>query len=215
MNVDLKNLQNQLIEKHNQFIERKHYEKLLKIENIDNISKEELLFKFITYINKILNASVSKITYDTTLNVVINPKRLIHRIAPIMFPACIFKFGDNYEVATIVEVYEKWSDTSLAEWIFIPCCQNSPFYQKILELNKNKKQNIYYATNRDNKKEIYRPPYIRQQQNIVKSNNTQKSQIKPKFSSIKPALIDYKKLTNNETIIEYQMNLIKELYKFF
>lgn len=211
-NFDLKTLQNQLVEKHNQFIEHKHYEALLKIENIDDISKEELLSKFITYINKILNASVSKTIYDTNFDVIINPRRLIHRLAPIMFPACIFKFGDRYEVATIVEVYEKWSDTSIADWIFIPCHQNSPFYQKILELNKNKKQNIYYACG---KKDIYKPPHVRQPQKFVKPINVQKQQIKPKFPSIKPAMIDYKKLTNHETIIEYQMNLIKELYKFF
>ena len=208
-NFDLKTLQNQLVEKHNQFIEHKHYEALLKIENIDDISKEELLSKFITYINKILNASVSKTIYD--LNSLYRSSKE-DRLAPIMFPACIFKFGDRYEVATIVEVYEKWSDTSIADWIFIPCHQNSPFYQKILELNKNKKQNIYYACG---KKDIYKPPHVRQPQKFVKPINVQKQQIKPKFPSIKPAMIDYKKLTNHETIIEYQMNLIKELYKFF
>lgn len=233
---DIINTQNMMINKYNSCIDKFQFGEYLKIYNINNISKQELLSKFITYVNRILNQS-NKQCYDYDFEQPFEPKKLIHRLTYIMFPACVFKFNGQLEVATLLDVCENWKDVSSAEFILIPNRKETIYYDYIYSINGNKNYNIYYAKSKADaiytppKRDraaftktnvVYTPPK-RDRSAFTKQRHDDQFKIKPEeMKSItvekkifEAAKINSRELSSEKNIIKYQYEIIKELFDFF
>lgn len=231
---DIINTQNMMVDKYNSCIDKYQFGEYLKIYNINDISKQELLSKFITYINRILNQS-TKQYYDDDFEQPFEPKKIIYRLTYIMFPACVFKFNGQHEVATLLDVCENWKDIRSAEYILIPNKKETIYYDHICSINGNKNHNIYYAKSKSdskysakrdqtnfNKSDLYIPPK-RDRAAFTKQHHN--NQIKTKPVELKPitaikkifeaAKINSRELGSEENIIRYQYEIIKELFDFF
>jgi len=222
---DVINTQIVLVNRYNTVIDKYHFGEFLKIYDINSISKQELLSKFITYINQILN-NRNKQYYDNDFEQPFDPKTIIHRLTNIMFPACVFKFGAHYEVATLLDVCENWKNISSAEYILIPNKKESIYYNFIASINGGKKNNIYYGKSKSEPPKRDRAAFSKRNRNDQSKNKP--IEIKPielKPFEIKPmtinkkifeaARINSRELSSNENIIKYQYNIIKELFNFF
>lgn len=214
--INIINTQTMLINKYNIIIDRYHFGDHLKIYDINNTSKEELLSKFITYINQIMKTSDRK-GYDIEFEQPFEPSKIIHRLGYIMFPVCIFKFGDKYEATTLLDVCQNWTNVSSAEWILIPVKKDTVYYDYIYSINNKKHYNIYYARSKKDKKKPQYHNHATFNKHPTMNYNTKKEQ--PKFTQIekkifKPAKINSREITSEENLIRYQYELIKELYSF-
>lgn len=232
---DIINTQNMIVSKYNSFIDKHQYGEFLKIHDINNISKQELLSKFITYINQLLKQS-TKYHYDNEFEQPFEPKKIMYRLKYIMFPACVFKFNGQYEVALLLDVCENWKDVSSAEYILIPNRKESIYYNYMCSINNNKRDNIYCAESKNNSKYTSpRPDHASFTKTNPKYTSPKPDQsgfskwqcddrIETKPIKIKPittekktfiaAKINSRELNSKENIIEYQYKIIKELFKF-